>query len=146
MDDQTIKLAAEIAKLRERESMTFKAIGERYQITPGKASYLYQDHLRRRRIARYREIHEEQNQINVSVSMTLGEIAVLRRILSLYQIWALRENSRRGKAENPLFEEPDRVTAEYLNRRLSELERGKRRKTREDGLLSPKPIDISNSG
>ncbi len=146
MDEQSIKLAAEIAGLREQQGMTFKAIGEMYHISPGKASYLYQDHLRRRRIARYREIHEEQNQINVSVPMTLGEIAVLCRILSLYQIWVLRENSRRAKEENPLFKEPDYVTAEYLNRRLSELERKKRRKTREDGLLPPKPIDILDPG
>ena len=146
MNEQNIKLAAEIAELRERESMTFKAIGERYQLTPGKASYLYQDHLRRRRIARYREIHEEQNQINVSVSMTLGEIAVLRRILSLYQIWALRENSRRAKEENPLFEEPDYVTAEYLNRRFAGLEKEKRQKARGNKDLFPESIDIFETG
>ena len=38
MDEQSIKLAAEIAGLREQQGMTFKAIGEMYHISPGKAS------------------------------------------------------------------------------------------------------------
>ena len=38
MDEQRIKWAEEIAQLREGEGMTFKAIGERYQISPEKAS------------------------------------------------------------------------------------------------------------
>ena len=49
MDAQTIKMSEEITKLREQQGLTFKAIGERYQISPEKASYLYQSFLRRRR-------------------------------------------------------------------------------------------------
>ncbi len=49
MDEQRIQWSEEIARLREGEGMTFKAIGERYQISPEKASYLYQSFLRRRR-------------------------------------------------------------------------------------------------
>lgn len=145
MDKQMEKWAEEIAGLREQQKMTFKAIGEMYHISPGKVSYLYQDYLRRRRVARYREIHERQNQMSVSVSMTLGETVVLQRILTLYQIWALRESSRWDKKGNPLFQEPDCVTAEYLNRRLSELERKKRKGAQEDELLPTKTIDISES-
>ena len=75
MSEQRIKLAEEIAKLREQQGMTFKAIGEMYQISPGKVSYLYQDFLRRRRLARVREMYQQENrQLTVSVKMTLGEI------------------------------------------------------------------------
>ncbi len=56
MEEKTIKMAEEIADLRERQGLTFKAIAELYQISSGRASYLYQDCLRRRRLARYNEI------------------------------------------------------------------------------------------
>ena len=137
MDEQTIKMSEEIADLRERQEMTFKEIGELYQITPGRASYLYQDCLRRRRLARYHEMHERQNQMAVTVKLTLGELIVLRRILSYYQGWKFRETSRRTRVENPLFEEPDCVTAKYLVERFLLLEKEKRRKARENEDLSP---------
>ncbi|MCI9264755.1 MAG: hypothetical protein HFF06_09290 [Oscillospiraceae bacterium] len=143
MSEQRIKLAEEIAKLREQQGMTFKAIGEMYQISPGKVSYLYQDFLRRRRLARVREMYQQENrQLTVSVKMTLGEIVVLRRILAFYQTWVRRESLRR-RGENPLFQEPDCVTAEYLSSRFGELEKEKRRRAQENKVLSPKPIDIS---
>ena len=144
MDEQAIKLSEEIARLREQEGMTFKAMGERFQISPGRASYLYQQFLRRRRLAHYHEMHEKQNQMTVCVKMTLGEIAVLRRILSLYQDWTRRENSRRADRGNPLFKEPDCMTAEYLEQRFSRLEQEKRRAARKQEHLSPKTIDISD--
>ena len=121
MDEATIKRAEEIAELREQQGMTFKAIGEMYQISPGKVSYLYQDFLRRRRLARFREMYEQENQLTVSVKMTLGEIVALQRILVFYQTWVRRESLRRR--ENPLFQEPDCVTAEYLRGRFAELEK-----------------------
>lgn len=143
MSEQRIKLAEEIAKLREQQGMTFKAIGEMYQISPGKVSYLYQDFLRRRRLARVREMYQQENrQLTVSVKMTLGEIVVLRRILAFYQTWVHRESLRR-RGENPLFQEPDCVTAEYLSSRFGKLEKEKRRRAQENKVLSPKPIDIS---
>lgn len=144
MDEQRIQWSEEIARLRELEGMTFKAIGERYQISPEKVSYLYQSFLRRRRLAHYCEMHEKQNQMTVSVRMTLGEIAVLQRILSLYEAWALRENSRRTGKGNPLFKEPDCITAKYLGGRLAKLEEEKRRKAGEKDHLSAKSIDIFN--
>ena len=142
MDAQTIKMSEEITKLREQQGLTFKAIGEKYQISPGKASYLYQDFLRRRRLARVREMYEQENRLTVSVKITLGEIVVLRRILAFYQTWVRRESLRR-RGENPLFQEPDCVTAEYLSSRFGELEKEKRRRAQENKVLSPKPIDIS---
>lgn len=142
MDEATIKKAEEITKLREQQGMTFKAIGEMYQISPGKVSYLYQDFLRRRRLARVHEMYEQENRLTVSVKMTLGEIVALRRILAFYQTWVRRESLRR-RGENPLFQEPDCVTAEYLNGRFAKLEKEKRRRARENKVLSPKPIDIS---
>ena len=142
MDAQTIKMSEEITKLREQQGLTFKAIGEMYQISPGKASYLYQDFLRRRRLARVREMYEQENRLTVSVKITLGEIVVLRRILAFYQTWVHRESLRR-QGENPLFQEPDCVTAEYLSSRFGKLEKEKRRRAQENKVLSPKPIDIS---
>lgn len=94
MDDQTIKLSEEIADLRERQSLTFKAIAQQYQITPARASRLYQVCLYRRRLAHYREMHERENQMTLSVKLTLGELAVLQRILSYYELWQLRESTR----------------------------------------------------
>lgn len=136
MDEQMIKKAEEIAQLREEQGMTFKAIGEICRISPGKASYLYQDFLRRRRLARYHELYEEQNQMTVCVKMTLGELVFLQRALNHYHTWMLRESCRRTREENPLFREPDCVTAEYLNRRFAELEKEKRQKAREREGLS----------
>lgn len=143
MDKNMRKIAEEIAALREEQGMTFKAIGELYQISPGKAFYLYQDFLRRRRLARVYELYEEQNQIEVSIRMTLGEVVVLQRVLTFYQTWALRENSRRAREENPVFKEPDYVTAEYLNNRLAKLEKEKRKAVQGNKDLSAKPIDFS---
>lgn len=145
MDEQTAKWGKEIADLREQQGMTFKAIGEMYQISPGRASYLYQKFLRQRRIARFHELYEQQNQMTVSIKMTLGELVVLQRILSFYQTWVLRGNSRRFREENPLFQEPDYVTAEYLNSRFAKLEKEKRQGGRENKHLSSKSIDFSTS-
>ncbi|MCI8475329.1 MAG: hypothetical protein HFF07_08355 [Oscillospiraceae bacterium] len=94
MDDQTIKLSEEIADLRERQSLTFKAIAQQYQITPARASHLYRVCLYRRRLAHYREMHERENQMTLSVKLTMGELAVLQRILSYYELWQLRESTR----------------------------------------------------
>lgn len=138
MDKQAIKLAAEIADLRERREMTFKAIGELYLISPGKVFWLYQDHLRRRRLAHYYEMYEKQNQMPVCVKLTLGELLVLRRILSYYQDWRLRENSRRTRTENPLFGEPDCITAKYLCEQFIRLEKEKRLEVPKNEDLSPK--------
>ena len=145
MDEATMKKAEEIAALREQQGMTFKAIGEQYQMTPGRASYLYQTFLRRRRIARIHELYEQQNQTTVSVKMTLGEVVVLQRILSHYQTWVLRETSRRFREGNPLFQEPDYVTAEYLSERLAGLEKEKRKGAPKTDIYQPKPIDISKT-
>lgn len=143
MDEATIKRAEEIAALREEQGMTFKAIGEPYQISPGKVSYLYQKFLYRRRLARVRELYEEQNQMEVSLKMTLGEAVALQRILTFYQTWVLRESSHRTREENPLFREPDYVTAKYLHDRLVKLEKEKRQAAQENKDLSTKPIDFS---
>lgn len=140
MDEETAKRAEEIAELREQQKMTFKAIGEKYQIPAEKASRLYQDFLRYRRIARYWELHEKQNQMTVMVKMTLGELVVLQRILNLYQAWVFRESSHRTRKENPLFQEPDSIMAEHLIRRFSKMEREKRQKI--NGIQ--KPIDFSS--
>ena len=131
MEEKTIKMAEEIADLRERQGLTFKAIAELYQISSGRASYLYQDCLRRRRLARYNEMHKRQNQMIVTVKMTLGEIVVLRRILSYYENWQFRENNRYTKGKNPLFQEPDCVIEKYLEERFLLFEKEKRRKDRE---------------
>ena len=109
MEEKTIKMAEEIADLRERQGLTFKAIAELYQISSGRASY----------------------QMIVTVKMTLGEIVVLRRILSYYENWQFRENNRYTKGKNPLFQEPDCVIAKYLEERFLLLEKEKRRKDRE---------------
>ena len=135
MDDQKIKMAEEIAGLREQGGMTFKAIGELYQISPGKVSYLYQDHLRRRRVMRSRELHEAQNQITVSFALTLGEAVILQRILSFYRRRIFCKNSRQLGKEDSIFQDPDYLTAESLSLRLFRLESKTRRESREKECL-----------
>lgn len=137
MDEQAIKMSEEITRLREEQKMTFKAIGEVYHISPSRVSYLYQAFLRRRRIARYRELHEQENQMTVCVKMTLGELVVLQRVLSLYHTWALQENSRSAHGGNPLFKEPDCVTAGYLEGRFRKIEGEKREEARKREVLTP---------
>ncbi|MCI9403200.1 MAG: hypothetical protein HFF04_05970 [Oscillospiraceae bacterium] len=128
MDEQRKKQAEEIAELRELHGMTFKAIAERYQISPGKVSYLYHDLQRLRRLARYRELREAQNQITVSFSLTLGEAVILQRLLLFYQKRVFAESARRGD----LADDPDYNTSEALLRRLFRLEHETREKARQE--------------
>lgn len=128
MKKQDEKRAEEIAELRELQGMTFKAIAERYQISPGKASYLYHDLQRRRRVQRHRELYEAQNQITVSFSLTLGEAVILQRLLLFYQKRVFAESARRGD----LADDPDYNTSEALLRRLFRLEHETREKARQE--------------
>ena len=128
MKKQDEKQAEEIAELRELHGMTFKAIAERYQISSGKASYLYHDLQRRRRVQRHRELYEAQNQITVSFSLTLGEAVILQRLLLFYQKRVFAESARRGD----LADDPDYNTSEALLRRLFRLEHETREKARQE--------------
>ena len=131
MDEQTMKRAGEIAQLREESGMTFKAIGEKLGLSPSKTSYLYQALLRDRRAARYRELYAAQNQIDISLPLTLGEGVILRRIPFFYQNRVLREDSRRSSFSYLLRNDPDYATAENIQKRLFHIEHEIRRKNQE---------------
>lgn len=129
MEDQQKKMAEEIAILREQQGLTFRAIGETLRLPPGKVSYLYHELQRQRRILRYRELREQQNQIAVSLSLTLGEGLVLQKVLSFYQNRMFRENSRYLGCGAQFPDDPDFAVAEELLRRISELDYETRQKT-----------------
>lgn len=127
MDEQRRKQAEAIADLRDQQGLTYKAISEKLQISPGKVSYLYQELQRRRRIKRYRELRESQNQISVLLPLTLGEGLVLQKVLSLFS----RESSRYVRSRTQLCSDPDFVIAEKLYQRLSALDQKAREENRQ---------------
>lgn len=55
-----------IVKLREEQKLSFRAIGERLELSPGKTSYAYHRAARKLRRNRFHELREEQNRIIVS--------------------------------------------------------------------------------
>ena len=130
MDDQTWKIAEEIAILREEQEMTFSAIGMKYNISSNKASYLYHRLLRKRRIARYQELYAAQNQTEITLSLTLGEGVVLQRILSHFQQHMIRKNARKDTTTYLFCNDPDYATAENLRSRLSDIEQEIRNRDR----------------
>lgn len=123
----------EIARLREGEGLSYRAIGERYGITPGRASQLYHSLVRKRQERQWKEFNEAQNQKNVSIDFTLGEIVVLQRILHCYM---LEERGKiRHTLNNPDMEllesGVDYITAERLSSRLCAAENQNRERFQE---------------
>lgn len=131
MDEQRKKQAEEIAKLREEQGMTFRAISEKLRLSPGKVSYLYQELQKQRRIDRYWQLRERQNQISVSLPLTLGEGLVLQKILSSYELRTLRENSRYFSKGFQSSDDPDLAVAKGLLSRLSAIDQKTREKNKQ---------------
>lgn len=132
MDEQRKRQAEEITDLRDHQGLTYRAIGEKLHITPGKVSYLYYELQAQRRVARYWELRKEQNQIPVFLPLTLGECLVLQKVLSFYEERMLRENSRHPRSATGLNDDPDFVKAKKLLHRISELDRATRREAEEE--------------
>lgn len=127
MSEKITQREQEIVDLREREQMTFRAIGERYQLSAGQAAGIYHKVQRKRRLERARVMRQAQNQKVVSLEISVGEIVMLQRILYLFQHWKMKDSwGRKGEWEQTR-EDPDFVTAEELLRRICKLEREARK-------------------
>lgn len=116
-----------VVKLREREKLSFRAIGERYGISPSKASTIYYRAQRELKIRQYRELWREQNQKEVSFPLTLGEAVVLKRILVLFQDWKLNDCQKTERGYRELCQDPEHLTAKALEQRLILLEQKTRK-------------------
>lgn len=114
--DETTNREEEIADLRERQGLTYKAIGERYHISPSRAAQIYRRLQRRRQEQRRRELYQKENQKTVSFSLTLGEVVVLNKILLDFRVKKVC-GGRRGP-----MEDVDYLVAARLSSRLSKLE------------------------
>lgn len=112
-----------IVTLREEQKLSFRAIGERLELSANKTSYAYYRAARKLRLNRYHELREEQNRIMVSLSLSVGEAVILQRILSLFQEWK-RKDCRSNYSElQRVWSDPEYLVAEDLEKRLSGLER-----------------------
>lgn len=115
-----------IVKLREEQKLSFRAIGERLELSSGKISYAYHRAKRKLRLNRFHELREEQNRIIVSFPLMVGEVVVLRHILSLFREWK-RKDCRNDPSElQEVWNDPEYLAAEDLEKRLSALERAAR--------------------
>ena len=115
-----------IVTLREEQKLSFRAIGERLELTPNKTSYAYHRAARKLRINRYHQLREEQNLIMVSLSLSVGEVVILRRVLSLFREWK-RKDCRGNYSElQKIWNDPEYLVAGDLETRLSGLERAAR--------------------
>lgn len=127
MSEKITQREQEIVDLREREQMTFRAIGERYQLSAGQAAGIYHKVQRKQRLERARVMRQAQNQKVVSLEISVGEIVMLQRILYLFQHWKMKDSWGREGEWEQTREDPDLVTAEELLRRICKLEREARK-------------------
>ena len=112
-----------IVTLREEQKLSFRAIGERLELSANKTSYAYHLAARKLRINRFHELREEQNQIIVSLSLS---VVILRRILSLFQTWKIDDCRNNDPELQEIWNDPEYLAAENLEKRLSTLERAAR--------------------
>lgn len=115
-----------IVTLREEQKLSFRAIGERLELSANKTSYAYHRAARKLRINRFHELREEQNQVMVSLSLSVGEVVILRRILSLFQTWKIDDCRNNDSELQEIWNDPEYLAAENLEKRLSDLERAAR--------------------
>lgn len=115
-----------IVTLREEQKLSFRAIGERLELSANKTSYAYHRAARKLRINRFHELREEQNQVMVSLSLSVGEVVILRRILSLFQTWKIDDCRNNDPELQEIWNDPEYLAAENLEKRLSDLERAAR--------------------
>ena len=81
--DMTVR-EKEILKLHEEEKLSFRAIGEKYGISSGRASQIFRDADRKRREAYRLEQQKEANKEEIPLSLTRGELIMLEEILQEY--------------------------------------------------------------
>ena len=115
-----------IVTLREEQKLSFRAIGERLELSANKTSYAYHRAARKLRINRFHELREEQNQVMVSLSLSVGEVVILRRILSLFQTWKIDDCRNNDPELQETRNDPEYLAAENLEKRLFDLERAAR--------------------
>lgn len=115
-----------IVTLREEQKLSFRAIGERLELSASKTSYAYHRATRKLRVNRFHALREEQNQSMVSFSLSVGEAVTLQRILSLFQSWKMKDCRGNYSELQKAWNDPEYLAAEGLGKRLSALERAAR--------------------
>lgn len=115
-----------IVTLREEQKLSFRAIGERLELSPSKTSYTYYQATRKLRLNRFHELHDKQNQIIVSFSLTVGEAVTLQRILSLFGTGKMKDCWANNAEFQELKNDPEYLAAEDMKKRLAALERAAR--------------------
>ena len=115
-----------IVTLREDQKLSFRAIGERLELSASKTSYAYHRATRKLRVNRFHALREEQNQNMVSFSLSVGEAVTLQRILSLFQSWKMKDCRGNYSELQKTWNDPEYLAAEGLGKRLSTLERAAR--------------------
>ena len=92
-----------IVTLREEQKLSFRAIGERLELSASKTSYAYHRATRKLRVNRFHTLREEQNQNMVSFSLSVGEAVTLQRILGTTRNTLRRKVLKNG---SPLWSVP----------------------------------------
>lgn len=87
MNLQLTEREAEILRLHEMEKVTFRELAEKYGITQSRASQIFHDADRKRRQAYQLELKQKENQRKVSVTLTKGDLIMVRRILGEYMFY-----------------------------------------------------------
>lgn len=71
-------------------------------------------------------LREEQNRIIVSFPLFVGEVALLRRILSLFQKWKWKDCRSNSSELQEVLKDPEYLAAIDMEKRLAALERAAR--------------------
>ena len=124
------------AELREYQGLTFQKIGGILGVYQTEAALLYREVLRSRREERKKEFFRQENSRVVSVEFSLGELAVLQRMLAHYQTWMRKTTSPTLDWLGELLEDIDYIAAEKMILRLLAAECKNRNIFPEDTPLS----------
>ena len=109
-----------VLSLYSMDGLTFAKIAETLGISRSRASQIYHNALGKQDLMRRQEFYLEQNQKNVSVTLKLGEVVVLQRILNEYlklKMNAIR-NTKNNSDWEALQKDVDFNTAKTLQKQM----------------------------
>lgn len=109
-----------VLSLYSIEGLTFGKIAEMLGISRSRASQIYHKALGKQDFMRRQEFYAEQNQKDISLTLKLGEIVVLQRILNEYlkfKMQSIHHTKSNGDWE-ALQKDVDFKTARILEKRI----------------------------
>ena len=110
----------EVLRLYEEERQTFQVIAQKYGISNRRASQIYHDADRKRRQAYRMEQRKRENGQKVTLTLTKGELFIIRDMLDEYMLLRTKEIRHSVTELSRVKEESRYQEAE----RLSELLKG----------------------